>query len=165
MLLSGIVKLTIKLIYTQVETAVLANYMTVFTYSSPSNTIMCYNTFSGSMHTSSMSPDLGCCSLHTLGCVSCYLLITVSYLNACSVKRPGPYLIVSIIRIMAYSSKHKRGVTWELPTNSTSLFENDEWWVQYPVINAVLSPLNRCNSFNRCRAIVVSERKKEEVRR
>ena len=66
---------------------------------------------------------------------------------------------------MAYSSKHKRGVTWESPINSTSFFENDEWWVQYPVIYADLSRLNRCNSFSRCRAIVVSKRRRRRRRR
>ena len=35
---------------------------------------------------------------------------------------------------MVYSSKHKRGITWELPTSSSSFLENDKWWVQYPVI-------------------------------
>ena len=37
--------------------------------------------------------------------------------------------------------------------------------MQYPVIFAILSRLNRCNSFSRYRAIVLEKRRKSEDRR
>ena len=84
------------------------------------------------------------------------------YVNTCSVE----LLLTKSLWIlysskMAYSSKHKRGITWESPTSSSSFFENDKWWVQYTVIYAVLSRLNHCNSFSHYRAIVLEKREKE----
>ena len=65
---------------------------------------------------------------------------------------------------MAYSSKHKHGITWESPTSLSSFFENGKWWVQYPVTYAVLLHLDCCNSFSHYRAIVVEKRKSEDRR-
>ena len=60
--------------------------------------------------------------------------------------------------------KYKCGISWESLTSSSSFFENDNWWVQYPIIYVVLLCLNCCNSFSRYCAIVVQKRKSEDGR-
>jgi len=111
-------------------------------------------------------PDL-CFALYDLTLAVAIFGICTLYklsVNTCSVE-----LLLTQLLWILYSNKKWRiaaSISVGLPKNCRLVrvffFENDKWWVQYPVIYAVLSRLNRCNSFSRYCAIVVEKREKKE---
>ena len=77
----------------------------IHTFSFTATLAIPYNTFlEACTHPLSVLHNLSCCSLHALCCDSCCLLITVSYLNMCSVEIPAGVYMLWIILVQYMST-------------------------------------------------------------
>ena len=92
-------------------------------------------------------------------------LITVSYLNTCSVEFWEDVYTCLYLNKMSYRDKDKCGIIWKSPTSLSSFLENNTLQVQNLGIYAVYSHLNHCNSFSHnCAILVEGIEKKSENR-